>query len=66
MKTKLLKRLRKNIRIINYSHGFYDFEMYYGFKWHIQGSYHYMTDLLKDIHYIINLRLMIYKKFIPK
>lgn len=53
MKIKLLRRLRKNIRITEFKNGFYDLEMYYNFKWRRQGSYHFISDLLKDAHAII-------------
>jgi hypothetical protein len=57
MKVKLLKRLRKDIRITDFEYGFYDLQMYYNFKWRRQGSYHFLSDLLKEAHGIINNRL---------
>jgi hypothetical protein len=63
MKVKLLKRLRKDIRITEFKYNFYDLEMYYNFKWRRQGSFHYMSDLLKEIHDIMRIRLKCYHKF---
>ena len=63
MKVKLLKKLRKDIRISDYKYGFYDYEMYYKFKWRRQGSFHFLSDLLKEVHFIINHRLKKYKRF---
>jgi hypothetical protein len=63
MKVKLLKRLRKDIRITEFKYNFYDLEMYYNFKWRRQGSFHYMSDLLKEIHGIMRIRLICYHKF---
>lgn len=57
MKVKLLRRLRKDIRITEFKYEFYDLEMYYNFKWRRQGSFHYMSDLLKEIHGIMRIRL---------
>jgi hypothetical protein len=57
MKVKLLKKLRKDIRVTDYKYGFYDLEMYYNFKWRRQGSFHFFSDLLKEVHSIIRYRL---------
>jgi len=57
MKVKLLKLIRGDIRIKPFSFGFYDLEMYYNFKWRKHGSHYYMSDMLSDIHYIMNYRL---------
>jgi hypothetical protein len=69
MKTKLLKRVRKNIRITDFAFGFYDIEVYHNFKWRRQSSRHFYSDVLKDVHFIINCKLEFYrkiKKFISK
>lgn len=62
MKVKLLRRLRKDIRITDFKHGFYDYEMYHNFKWRRQGSFHFISDLFKEVHCIIRYRLKKYRK----
>ena len=57
MKVKLLRKIRNDIRIIDYKYGFYAYEMYYNFKWQVQGSFHFLSDLLKEVHSIIRDRL---------
>ena len=63
MKVRLLKRVRRNMRISDYSHGFYDLESYHNFKWNRVGSYHFMSDILREMHVVINYRLRFYKKY---
>ena len=57
MKVKLLKKIRSDIRISNFEYGFYDLDMHYNFKWNRQGSYHYLSELLSNYHFIIRYRL---------
>jgi len=57
MKTKLLHKIRKDIRITDYKYGFYGYEMYYNFKWIRQGSFHFLSDILKEVHYIMRHRM---------
>lgn len=62
MNIKLLKKLRKDIKIIKQKQDCYDYYMYSNFKWRKQGSFYLLSYLYKEVHGIIRYRLKKYNK----